>query len=269
MADSKAVKSYWESRSPGLKHSQSEVGSLDFFREVEFTRYDDPFKYKFLKEVAEFSEHKGKKVLEIGVGLGTDSLQFAKGGALVHGIDLTARAIELTKKRFELEGYSGNFQTASFVNIPFEDNSMDVVYSFGVLHHSEETQEGIDEVYRVLKPGGKCIIMLYHKGFKYYVRKLFYYGILKGDYLKYNSQEIINRRSEDFQNCPLTKAYTRGEANVLFSKYKDIEYSTYRMDDYIYINKKMFSPLKFILRNRLYRKIENRCGWNLIIKGKK
>ena len=128
-------------------------GPKVFFEKVEFERYSDEFKYSYLPTIAQFKESKNKKVLEVGFGLGTDILQFAKNGALTFGIDLTDRAVELTSLRFSQNRLNGELKTASFTDIPFEDNKFDLVYSFGVLHHSEETQKGINEMLRVLKPG--------------------------------------------------------------------------------------------------------------------
>ena len=104
MAGLEEVKEYWDSRSPGLLHSEHEAGTAEFFADIERARYDDEFKYRYLPKVAEFDRHSGKQVLEVGVGLGTDLLQFAKNGSNVHGIDLTSGAIDLTRRRFELTG---------------------------------------------------------------------------------------------------------------------------------------------------------------------
>jgi ubiquinone/menaquinone biosynthesis C-methylase UbiE len=267
--DQDTVKKYWEDKSPGLKHSDDEVGSISFFDKVEYERYSDEFKYKYLPSIANFNEYKNKKVLEVGVGLGTDILQFAKNGALAHGIDLTNKAIELTSLRFSQNGLSGVFKTATFTEIPFKDDSFDLIYSFGVLHHSEETQEGIDEIYRVAKPGGEITCMLYHKGFKYYIRKLFLYGVLKGEYLRHTSQEIINRHSEDYGLCPITKAYSRSDAAKMFSKFDNVTFNVYRLDDYIKHKGKFISLSKLILPSKVFRVIENKFGWNLIIKANK
>jgi len=263
------VRDYWESRSPGLKHSQEDVGSPAFFAAVEHERYSDIFKYAYLKDIVGFDQHSGEKVLEIGVGLGTDILQFARAGSDVHGIDLTARAVELTNQRFEQEGLTGHFQQASFTALPFEGNTFDVVYSFGVLHHSTETEQGIAEVLRVLKPGGQLIVMLYHKGFKYYVRKLFLYGVLKGEFLKRSPQEIVNRHSEDFGSSPLTKVYSRGQARKMFAEFEQLALDCYRLDDYVPFRGRPFSLARTILPPRLYRAVENAAGWNLIIRGTK
>ncbi len=252
-----------------MTHSNANVASPEFFNEVEAERYGDPFKYRYLPGIAEFNDHADEKVLEVGVGLGTDILQYARGGSDVFGIDLTHRAVELTKRRFSLNKLSGTFKQASFTEIPFEDNFFDLVYSFGVLHHSEETQQGIDEIHRVLKPGGRAIVMLYHKGFKYYVRKLFLYGVLKGEFLRHSAQGIVSRHSETFGMCPLTKAYSRREAAHMFEKYKDVTISCYRMDDYLKFGGRFVSPSRMILPDGAYRRAEDRLGWNLIIKAGK
>ena len=111
--------------------------------------------------------------------------------------------------------------------------------------------------------------MIYHKGFKYYFMKLFFHGVLKGEYLKYSSQEIVSRHSENFGDCPLTKAYNRKEARKMFSKFKDLEMAGYRLDDHFAVGGKIFSLTKFLLSKRWYRGLENRWGWNLFIKGNK
>ena len=263
------VRRYWESRLPGVKHSHEEMGSKAFFDEIEYQRYTDFFKYRYLPKVAEFDKHPGQRVLEVGVGLGTDISQFAKNGANVYGIDLTSSAIEMTSRRFQQAGLEGSFQQASFTGIPFKDGSFDVVYCFGVLHHSEETQQGIDEIHRILKPGGRVIALLYHKGFTYYVRTLFRHGVLKGEYLRSSTQAILNRHTEEFGNSPLTKAYSRRDARAMFKEFELLSLECYRLGDDIPFMGRRFSPARLILFDRAYRALENLVGWNMIIKGSK
>jgi ubiquinone/menaquinone biosynthesis C-methylase UbiE len=267
MIKSEIVRNYWETRHPGLKGNQYSVGTPEFFNEVEQKRYN--ILYRYIKKESEFKEYKGKKVLEIGVGFGTEIINYARNGANVFGIDLTYNAIKMTNKRFKQENLKGTFKQANFKNLPFRDCSFDLVVSWGVLHHSKETQQGINEIFRVLKPGGRFIIMLYHKGFKYYIKKLFYHGVLRGEYLKSSSQQIVSKHSENNGDCPLTKAYNRKEIRKMFSKYRKLEMTGYRLDDHFYWGGKIFSPIKFFLPKCLWRPIENRWGWNLLIKGNK
>ncbi len=265
----KEVEEYWDSRSPGLSHSEHEAGTAEFFADIERERYGDIYKYRYLPEVGEFDRHPGEEVLEVGVGLGTDLLQFAQNGSNVHGIDLTSGAVDLTRRRFELAGLDADLKQASFTKIPFEDDRFDLVYSFGVLHHSQETQEGIDEILRVLKPGGRAIIMLYHKGFKYYVRKLFLYGVLRGELLRKSPQEIVNRHSEDFGESPLTRVFSRRGARAMFGRYEGLSMRCYRLDDYVPFRGRPVSPSRRLLPGPAYRALENLLGWNLVIKGTK
>ena len=269
MVKLREVREYWEHRLPGLKHSQEEIGSKAFFDDIQKQRYTDAFKYKYLQKVAGFDEHRNESVLEVGVGLGTDLVQFAKNGSNVYGIDLASNAIRMTSLRFQQLGLERSLHQASFTNIPFVDNCFDVVYSFGVLHHSEGTQQGIDEIHRVLKPGGRSIIMLYHKGFAYYIRMLLRYGVFKGEFLRHNAQSILNRHSEEFSNSPLTKAYSKKEALRLFRQFEGVNTECYRIDDYIPLWGKRFSISRILLTRGAYRFSEDLLGWNLIIKANK
>lgn len=114
--------------------------------------------YPWLYEAAEFSKHQGDKVLEIGCGTGSDLLQFARHGALVTGIDLTSKHVELARRRV---GDLAVVYEADARQLPFEDGSFDYVYSHGVLHHSDEPEKIVREMFRVLRPGGRFNVHVY------------------------------------------------------------------------------------------------------------
>ena len=138
------------------------MGTPEFFERVEAHRYTKEW---HIPEAADFAGARGLSVLEIGCGLGTDGAQFAQAGAHYTGIDLTEAAIELARKRFELSGLAeGEFRVADAENLDFADDSFDRVYSHGVLHHTPDTARAVAEIHRVLKPGGRAIVMLYHRG---------------------------------------------------------------------------------------------------------
>src|ERR1700736_4905279 len=129
-----------------------EVGTREFFDEVERHRYHEYAAW--MPEVMGFDQFAGKRLLEVGCGMGTDLLQFARGGAQVTGIDLTPRSIEISRRRFEVYGQKGDFAIGDCECLPFDDESFDVAYSNGVLHHTPDTAGAVREIYRVLKPGG-------------------------------------------------------------------------------------------------------------------
>lgn len=128
----------------------------------------------FIESFARFDAARDLDTLEIGVGLGADHQRYAQAGARLTGIDLTDRAVEHTRRRFELFGLSSHLRVADAESLPFADDSFDWVYSWGVLHHSPDTPRCVDEVLRVLRPGGTAKVMIYHKhslvGFMLWVR---------------------------------------------------------------------------------------------------
>jgi len=150
----------------------------DFADEREF--YDKFREYRYRTEwhlslLVPFAEAKGKKVLEIGTGNGADGVMFALNGADYTGVDLTDTALEATRRHFEVQGLTGSFGCEDAESLSFPDESFDWVYSHGVLHHTPNTRRAIDEVWRVLKPGGRAVVMLYHKhSFNYFVRIMTY-----------------------------------------------------------------------------------------------
>jgi ubiquinone/menaquinone biosynthesis C-methylase UbiE len=218
------VQEYWNSHPCGTQFTDLEWGSKTFFDEVERFRYSSQ---PFMTDVVGFDRFAGKKVLEVGCGLGTDLLQFARNRAVVTGIDLTPKSIELVKKRFAMENLSVDARVADAEALPFEDDSFDVVYSFGVLHHTPNTQKAIDEVRRVLKPGGKLIIMLYNRtslhvwlGVPVYAAaRIMGKASPRGRRLTENWIRIY-----DGADNPLGKAYSRKEMEIMFSKFRNRRY---------------------------------------------
>ena len=243
------VREWWNARPCGSRVSDKEIGSKPFFDEIEQHRYTQEY---HIPKIANFENWKGREVLEIGCGLGTDLLQFARAGAQVTGIDLTPRSVELTSRRFELYGVKGHFEVGDAENLNFANEIFDLVYSHGVLHHSPNTQKAIDEIYRVLKPGGKTIVMLYHKNsYNYWVNIRILRGIafalirhefpiellskftginvdLLCEYEKvikgksqWTVQDLLNNNTDGPGN-PLSKVFTRPEAKRMFSRFRSV-----------------------------------------------
>jgi ubiquinone/menaquinone biosynthesis C-methylase UbiE len=138
----------------------TEVEDADFFRRVEAERYRQQY---WQREWFGYDRFGGAKVLEIGIGLGTDLKQFARAGAECHGADITERHLQLTKRNFELEDYDVDLVCADATALPFAENTFDCVHSFGVLHHIPEIDQVLSEIHRVLKPGGTFLSAVYHR----------------------------------------------------------------------------------------------------------
>lgn len=175
----------------------------------------------YILDFAGFERVKGQRVLEIGVGLGADHQRFAEAGAELSGIDLTERAVEHTVHRLTTFGLSSNLTVGDAEHLDFANDSFDLVYSWGVLHHSPDTSGAIDEVWRVLKPRGSAKIMVYHKwsmvGLMLWTR---YALLTMKPWL--SLREIYARHLES----PGTKAYSCAEARALFEKFSQVEIRT-------------------------------------------
>jgi len=174
-----------------------------------------------LKQIA------GKKILEIGCGAGAHSALFKSFGAKVVALDLTVGRVISAQRKLRLvrQGRGAAIQ-GDAENLPFADDTFDIVYSFGVLHHTEDTEKAIGEVYRVLKPGGQAAVMLYAKtSYFYYFNQLLVQGILRGEYARNGRwlgkvTEGKPQHSDTFN--PITRVYTKNEMLHLFEQFNSL-----------------------------------------------
>ena len=221
MATIEQIKAYWEGNTPQHWYSDKPVGTREYYDDIQRHRYGKV--YPYLVELAGFKECAGKKVLEVGCGQGTDLLQFAKNGAEVYGIDLTDGAIQKASQMFAAYGLKAELSRQNSEDLSaFADATFDLVYSFGVIHHTPDTERALAEIRRVLKPGGRLCLMIYSKGFNFAVR-LLYFHLAKGNFLSQSLQTTINQYTEYRRNSPLTKMYSRREALELVKDFEDVE----------------------------------------------
>lgn len=219
MASIRNVKEYWEKNIPQYWYSNLREGTKEYYDEIQRVRYSEA--YLYLLKYAEFDKHAGERVLEIGIGQGTDLLQYAKNGAEVYGIDLTRSAIQKASNMFKCYGYHAWLKQMNAEDLSlFENNFFDFVYSFGVLHHTPNTEKTVSEIYRVLKPNGTACIMLYSRGLSWLYLLIFCH-LLSGRFLKHTFQQTINRYTEYAENSPLTKIYSKSEVNKLLEGFSD------------------------------------------------
>jgi len=162
------VSAFWNANLCGSHFIDTEIYTEKFFEDYRELRYR---KTHHLLSVIDWEEARGKKLLEVGLGVGADATMWARHGAIYTGIDLTEEASFATNKHFDYLGLQGTIEQGNAESMRFEDNSFDMVYSHGVLHHSPSIEKTFAEIHRTLKPGGKFIVMLYAKGsFNYWVR---------------------------------------------------------------------------------------------------
>lgn len=215
--EKKAVHDFWNAASCGetlyLHGSERSAYSAQAAKRYELEPYIISF--------ADFANSHDREVLEIGVGLGADHQQFAEAGARLTGVDLTERAVAHTQQRLAAFGLRSNLRTADAENLPFGDESFDLVYSWGVLHHSPNTPKAIDEVWRVLRPGGTAKIMVYHTrsivGYMLWIR----YALLRGR----PGRSLADVYAEHLES-PGTKAYSIDEARRLLGKFSEVHIET-------------------------------------------
>ena len=256
MSEIPKIRSYWEDNTPQHWYSDKTPGTTGYFEDIQKYRYSRA--YPYLPEFAEFEAHQGKSVLEVGCGQGTDLFQFAKNGASVTGIDLTEGAIAKSKELFAAYGQEARLETSNAEILEqFPDNAFDVVYSFGVIHHTPNTAQCFDTIHRVLKPGGKAYIMIYAKGLNYAI-KFVVFHLLKGGFLRRSFQDTINKETEYRRNSPLTKMYSKKEARRMAHRFQDIEVTK--------LHNPMFS---YLLPRFIDRPLGAIIGDNLFIRGTK
>ncbi len=166
------VRRFWNVEACGTHFVKDASDDAEFFARYRRFRYETEW---HIPELVPFPDTKGKRVLEIGCGNGADGTLFADHGARYTGVDLTPTAVERSRSHFRVLGLNGDFQVNSALELGLADASFDFVYSHGVLHHTPDPARAIDEVHRVLKPGGKAVVMLYHRrSFNYQVRIMGY-----------------------------------------------------------------------------------------------
>ena len=285
------VRQFWQEHPCGTKFADALPGSRRFYELVEEHRYTKEW---HIPAAAGFAATKGLRVLEIGCGLGTDGAQFAQAGADYTGIDLTDAAIELAQKRFELFKLPGTFQTDDAERLSFPNDSFDLVYSHGVLHHTPDIKAAIAEIHRVLRPGGRAEVMLYHRNsynYRVNISMLRRAGVhllrwkagvklvqmltgepedalrnharqLKADSSYLSSEQFLSQNTDGAGN-PLARVYSREEVRDLFKDFKKVSVKTF------FLNKRWIPIVGSILPRSIESKLASRWGWHLWVYAEK
>ncbi len=286
-----SVQSFWNSH-PCQSDLSREADRHRYFAEISLKRFRG--REWHVPVIANFRGFRGKDVLEIGCGLGTDGLEFARHGANYVGVDLTSNSIELARERFRLFAVAGRFEVANAEEpLPFPDASFDHVYSFGVIHHSPTPERIVREIHRILRPSGTFTVMLYNRAsINYYVeimflRKLFrlclqpkfmprFLAALTGfDRWKLEGHREIMRKKRNLSKeewismntdgpfCPLARVYDHEEAADLFKVFKNVrqEVWEFNVDHWPFVRR--------VIPTQFERWIGRRWGWHRLIYGER
>lgn len=244
------VKDFWDRRPCNVKHSKKTFLSKEYFDEISEKRY---FVEKHIVDFCQFDKYKGKKILEIGCGIGTDAVMFAKEGCEYHGLELSNESLEITKKRFEVYGLNGKFYNINSedMNI-FEDNYFDMIYSFGVIHHTENPENVMKEIYRILKPNGEVKIMLYAEN-------------------SWKKMMIDNGLDQyEAQNgCPIAFTYTNDEIYQLFSDFSNIDIQQHHIFSYKIppYKENIYEMVDYFdsMPEHIFESLKKKMGWHLCV----
>jgi ubiquinone/menaquinone biosynthesis C-methylase UbiE len=280
----------WSEYQPGFRFTTAPVGSRAFFREIADHRYRlEPH----ILEMAEFDRWRGRDVLEAGCGIGTDASQFALAGARYTGVDFSPVAIELARKNFGLQGLEGNFWQGSITQMPFPDESFDLVYSNGVLNHLQDPAAAVSEFRRVLRPGGTARVMIYHRNSFNYAFTIMilrralaplaflprvasvvtgereeviagHRELLREHGLGYlRDRELFLSHNTDGPQNPLSRVWSRDEARQMFAGFSPIQTRVR------YLNLRIYPSGSRLAETELGSRLEQRWGWHLWVDARK
>ena len=262
------VKTYWDSRPCNIRHSLSKVGTRQYFDEVEARKY---FVEPHIPRFAEFEKWKGKRVLEIGCGIGTDTINFARAGAQVTAVELSKKSLEIARRRAEvydlqerIRFYCGDAEELTKF-VPVE--SHDLVYSFGVIHHTPHPEQVIEQIRHFVKPGTTLKLMVYHR----YSWKVLWILLTYGKGAFWHLDELVARHSEAQTGCPITYTYSKQAIRELLSvngfKITDIRVDhifPYKIGDYVHYHYNKVWYFRW-MPQPLFRWLERHFGWHLCV----
>jgi SAM-dependent methyltransferase len=254
--DKKVIREFWEANPVSSRVLPYEPGSPEYFEAHDRLR-DQEGSPDTARWASELSEADGKQVLDVGCGSGYVTCQFAASGADVTSIDLTSAGVDLTNKRLQWRGLSARVLQADAENLPCDDESFDRVVSFGVIHHTPDTARAALEIHRVMRPGGRLLLMLYYRNS---IANRLVFPLkrrIQPSWRGKSAQDLID--AADGVGNPLGKVYSKSEVKSLLPGFRDFEFRAASMN---------FRGTGLV-PGPLRRAMERRWGWFLYIKANK
>jgi 2-polyprenyl-3-methyl-5-hydroxy-6-metoxy-1,4-benzoquinol methylase len=262
------VRKYWDDRPCNIRHSTKPVGSREYFDEVEGRKY---FVEPHIPAFAEFERWKGKRVLEVGCGIGTDSINFARAGAELTAVDLSGESLRIARQRASVFGVDDRIEfvqaNAEELTSAVSGGQYDLIYSFGVIHHTPRPDRALAEMRSLAVSGGTLKVMVYHRN----SWKAFWILAAEGRGRFWRADELIAKHSEAQTGCPVTYSYNRSEGRELVERsgFRVEKVSVdhvfpYRIRDYVqyrYVKEPYFRWMP----EPLFRAFERQFGWHLLV----
>jgi len=262
------VRRYWDARPCNLRHSPKPVGSKEYFDEVEARKY---LVEPHIPVFADFERWRGRRVLEVGCGIGTDSINFARAGAELTAVDLSSESLRIAAQRAQVMGVADRIRfveaNAEELTSVLEGEQFDLLYSFGVVHHTPHPDRALAQMRRLVAPGGTLKLMVYHRR----SWKVLWILATRGRGRFWRADELVAEHAEAQTGCPVAFTYTRREARELVEgagfrvRGLGVDHVfPYRIRDYVeyrYVKEPYFRWMPATL----FRRFERALGWHVLV----
>jgi SAM-dependent methyltransferase len=241
------VRAYWDTHIHDLEISHHPPGSRGFFDDLDQYHFE---KLHHLLRLVDFDGYRGRPVLDVGCGSGIDLARFARGGALVTGVDIAPSAIALARANFAQQDLPGRLEVANGEQLPFPDNSFDLVFAHGVVQYTSDPQRLVDECWRVLMPGGQAIVQVYNR-----ISWL-------------NALSQLMNVDLEHETAPVLLKFSMGEFRRLLARFREVRIVPERFP----VKSRLHGGWKGAIYNRLFvgtfnalpRALVARFGWHLL-----
>lgn len=263
-----AVSDYWNARPCNIRHSPKPVGTKEYFDEVETRKY---YVESHIPRFADFERWNGKKVLEIGCGIGTDTINFARHGAQVTAVDLTEKSLDVARQRARVFGLDHRIRfiqaNAEELSASVPVDAYDLIYSFGVIHHTPHPERVISEIRKYVKPESSVRIMVYNR----WSWKVLWIAAVYGKGQFWKLDRLIAEYSEAQTGCPVTYSYSRREGKRLLERHgfrvvhSSVEHIfPFSIPEYVQYRYKKVWYFRW-MPHFLFRRLERWFGWHLCL----
>lgn len=266
-ADLGAVRGYWDRRPCNVRHSPEPVGTRAYFDQVEARKY---LVEPHIPAFADFARWRGKRVLEVGSGIGTDTVSFARAGADLTAVDLSGVSLGLTRRRLALYGLRASLIQGNAEELTFlPADHFDLVYSFGVIHHTPHPERAVAAIRRVLEPGGELRLMVYNR-WSYKVLGICARGLGRG---RADFDRLLREESEAQHGSPVTFVYSDAEARRLLTGFEIVSLTNDHVFPYViahYVQHRYRKRWWFrAMPAPLFALLQARLGWHKLIVARK